>query len=270
LPDSHARPTFEELASEVTRIDPMGDLSGFSFAELMIGALRYLLAEVLIASMEVTLATKENRLIWPHQEQSAAALAGIERVTAAPGFTDASPQEIQFWSTWRRETALVDGPYDLVLIRVEADEAVRKLAPLFCVCMLGIPPREAEALVANTRRLGPQVLLSGISREIALELRDKVLGTFGFVSGVRDKSGHAITSTEPGPSASTSSRGREAIPAQVRREVWRRDQGRCVDCGSRERLEYDHIIPVSRGGSNTVRNIELRCESCNRKKGARV
>jgi 5-methylcytosine-specific restriction endonuclease McrA len=56
----------------------------------------------------------------------------------------------------------------------------------------------------------------------------------------------------------------------VRNEVWRRDQARCVDCGSRERLEYDHIIAVSRGGSNTARNIELRCETCNRKKGAGI
>jgi 5-methylcytosine-specific restriction endonuclease McrA len=63
---------------------------------------------------------------------------------------------------------------------------------------------------------------------------------------------------------------RRPIPASVRNEVWRRDQGRCVDCGSRERLEYDHIIPVSRGGSNTARNIELRCETCNRTKGARI
>jgi hypothetical protein len=63
---------------------------------------------------------------------------------------------------------------------------------------------------------------------------------------------------------------REAIPEGVRHEVWRRDQGRCVDCGSRERLEYDHIIPISRGGSNTARNIELRCEACNRRKGAHV
>jgi hypothetical protein len=63
---------------------------------------------------------------------------------------------------------------------------------------------------------------------------------------------------------------RQPIPERVRHEVWRRDQGRCVDCGSRERLEYDHIIPVSRGGSNTARNIELRCEACNRRKGARI
>jgi hypothetical protein len=33
---------------------------------------------------------------------------------------------------------------------------------------------------------------------------------------------------------------REAIPKRVRHEVWLRDQGRCVDCGSRERLEFDY------------------------------
>jgi hypothetical protein len=63
---------------------------------------------------------------------------------------------------------------------------------------------------------------------------------------------------------------RQAITERVRHEVWRRDRGRCVDCGSRARLEFDHIIPVSRGGSNTARNIELRCEACNRRKGARI
>jgi hypothetical protein len=63
---------------------------------------------------------------------------------------------------------------------------------------------------------------------------------------------------------------REAISERVRHEVWRRDRGTCVECGSRGRLEFDHIIPVSRGGANTVRNIELRCEPCNRRKGARV
>lgn len=63
---------------------------------------------------------------------------------------------------------------------------------------------------------------------------------------------------------------REPIPERVRHEVWRRDQGRCVDCGSRERLEFDHIVPISRGGSNTARNIELRCASCNRRKSAGI
>lgn len=62
---------------------------------------------------------------------------------------------------------------------------------------------------------------------------------------------------------------RQSIPEAVRIEVWRRDGGTCK-CGSRERLEYDHIIPVAKGGSNTGRNIELLCEACNRKKAAEI
>lgn len=60
------------------------------------------------------------------------------------------------------------------------------------------------------------------------------------------------------------------ISKSVQREVWRRDQGRCVECGSNELLEFDHIIPFSKGGSNTARNIQLLCENCNRKKQNRI
>jgi holliday junction DNA helicase RuvB len=62
------------------------------------------------------------------------------------------------------------------------------------------------------------------------------------------------------------SSGRLRISSEVRMEVWRRDGGKCVKCGSRENLEYDHIIPIAKGGSNTARNIELLCEACNRVK----
>jgi HNH endonuclease len=63
---------------------------------------------------------------------------------------------------------------------------------------------------------------------------------------------------------------RVRIPEEVRIAVWRRDQGRCARCGSRENLEYDHIVPVSKGGGNTERNIELLCQDCNRSKGNRI
>ena len=63
---------------------------------------------------------------------------------------------------------------------------------------------------------------------------------------------------------------RERISEEVRIAVWRRDDGKCAHCGSREKLEYDHIVPVSKGGGNTARNIELLCESCNRKKSNKV
>lgn len=60
------------------------------------------------------------------------------------------------------------------------------------------------------------------------------------------------------------------ICSKVKREVWRRDCGRCINCGSRKNLEYDHIIPFSKGGSNTVRNVQLLCEKCNRKKNSNI
>jgi len=63
---------------------------------------------------------------------------------------------------------------------------------------------------------------------------------------------------------------RSRIPENVRIEVWRRDGGKCARCGSRERLEYDHIIPISKGGSDTARNIELLCEKCNREKSDKI
>lgn len=66
-----------------------------------------------------------------------------------------------------------------------------------------------------------------------------------------------------------SSPGRN-LSATVKREVWRRDQGKCVECGSKEFLEFDHIVPFSRGGSNTTRNIQLLCGKCNKAKSNNI
>ncbi len=60
------------------------------------------------------------------------------------------------------------------------------------------------------------------------------------------------------------------IAAAVRREVFDREQGQCTyrgldghRCASRRRLEYQHIVPVARGGRSTADNLTLFCRSHN-------
>jgi 5-methylcytosine-specific restriction endonuclease McrA len=60
------------------------------------------------------------------------------------------------------------------------------------------------------------------------------------------------------------------IAYDTRLFVWNRDRGRCCHCGSGENLQFDHIIPQSKGGSGCATNVELLCGTCNNKKKARL
>lgn len=81
----------------------------------------------------------------------------------------------------------------------------------------------------------------------------------------------AVTDEQPGPVAEVEVEHRRMIPSLVKQEVWKRDGGRCVLCGSRKNLHFDHVIPFSKGGSsNTAENIQLLCGSCNSRKGTQI
>jgi hypothetical protein len=60
------------------------------------------------------------------------------------------------------------------------------------------------------------------------------------------------------------------VSRDVRQKVWTQYGGKCVDCGSTHYLEYDHIIPHAKGGSNELENIQLLCRGCNLKKSDRI
>lgn len=62
---------------------------------------------------------------------------------------------------------------------------------------------------------------------------------------------------------------KKRISASLRVKVWRRDNFRCVLCGSEEPLSVDHIVAESRGGSTTIENLQTLCRRCNSKKGPR-
>lgn len=65
-------------------------------------------------------------------------------------------------------------------------------------------------------------------------------------------------------------RDTRSIPQDVKAQVWQRDGGRCVECGDGHYLEFDHIIPLSRGGATSIANLQILCRACNRAKGARI
>jgi len=60
------------------------------------------------------------------------------------------------------------------------------------------------------------------------------------------------------------------IPQNVKQEVWIRDNGKCVQCGAGEYLEFDHVIPFSKGGANSSNNIQLLCRKCNLSKSDKI
>lgn len=56
---------------------------------------------------------------------------------------------------------------------------------------------------------------------------------------------------------------RRRIPRDVRQRVWQKYGGRCAECNADTYLEFDHIIPVAKGGGNSDTNVQLLCRKCN-------
>jgi hypothetical protein len=58
---------------------------------------------------------------------------------------------------------------------------------------------------------------------------------------------------------------------KLRSATFERDDFTCQYCGDRGgRLECDHIMPVSRGGSNDIENLATACFGCNRSKRSKT
>jgi hypothetical protein len=157
-----------------------------------------------------------------------------------------------------------------------------KLAPASTPAPIESPPQTPRSIVAplssDTYKL--QVTISAATHDKLRRARDLLRHAVptGNVADVLDRAltlllddlerrrCAAVTKPREGTALAGQTR---YIPAAVKREVWRRDDGRCAFSSGRQRctetafLEFHHVVPYADGGPATVGNIELRCRAHN-------
>ena len=114
---------------------------------------------------------------------------------------------------------------------------------------------------------------AGNSRRIRIMIKGKPELDFHF--SLPNKFGYEIFKTAVAFSNQTKTRTPSKKPGRhisrdVRQVIWTRYGGRCADCGANDYLEFDHIIPVAKGGSNSETNVQLLCRRCNLKKSDKI
>jgi hypothetical protein len=144
-----------------------------------------------------------------------------------------------------------------------------------------IPSGDPAAIVE--RALG--LLLAHVERQkFAAIAGRRVRKTEGARAGAERDGGPADDAKAPTRPPSPSTRQSRAvnhrsrrIPAAVKREVWRRDEGQCTfvsaaghRCASRARLEFHHCVAVADAGPATVENVRLLCAPHHHAESARV
>ncbi|MGQ4649056.1 HNH endonuclease [Lyngbya aestuarii] len=119
------------------------------------------------------------------------------------------------------------------------------------------------------KKLNPlQRIVRGVLRDLVTQANSQKVD-----KPTKPKTEKSTAKSKPKPKYKQGTEKRSRyIPASVRYTVLHRDGHKCISCGrsSREvKLEVDHIVPFSQGGSNNLSNLQTLCFDCNRGKGAR-
>ena len=89
---------------------------------------------------------------------------------------------------------------------------------------------------------------------------------FRYILRLSDRADIAGLNTE-----TTSEAHKRLIPSEVKKEVWKRDGGRCVICGQTKNLHFDHDLPFSKGGTSiSAKNVRLLCMKHNLQKSGKI
>ncbi len=137
---------------------------------------------------------------------------------------------------------------DAELIEVLADMAIKRLDP-------------SEKRQTQNRRSKATQVTSGTSQLPAAEVNQfSTPKTASLVGCGKPVVQNWFTSTQL-----DRSKPNRYIPAAMKQDVWMRDKGRCTHpgCNSNHRLQYDHIVPLAKGGETSIKNLRHLCQAHN-------
>lgn len=140
--------------------------------------------------------------------------------------------------------------------------------PIFIKQPETAPPCSRELLLFRDRFFMSERLTRSTSEREEVVLRAKRIAyeEEGEMAALRSY----VSNVEAAFEYQRSGPKREPIPDDVKLLVWSRDGGACVRCQSKEKIHFDHVIPVVKGGSNDAANVQLLCQICNLKKSDRI
>lgn len=162
--------------------------------------------------------------------------------------------DIAFNVQWYLDTRHLSPPEFAAVMRIMAHYAIKRVWTY-------TPPSD-EGVVDNDKT---NARVAGLSLSSWTNIKPVVLEFFDVRDGFLHPKRHWFSVLSPGAE-------RPAISAAIRSAVLKRDDFRCMYCGtSSGPFDIDHIIPISRGGvADDIENLITACSSCNRSKGAKT
>ncbi len=124
----------------------------------------------------------------------------------------------------------------------------------------------ASASTCRKLRLARDLLRHAVPSGDVAEIVDRALTT--LIDDIARKK--CAAATRASRNKKSLGAGSRRVPAEIRREVWKRDEGMCAfvgpggrRCRSRAFVEFHHVKPYAAGGAASVSNIQLRCRAHN-------
>jgi len=128
-----------------------------------------------------------------------------------------------------------------------------------------------EILIAELQRIAREQKLDSISKTTLAKY--STIGRKSFKTSFGSWNNAVIAAgLKPNLAVQPSGYKRAKIPLHLRDAVTKRDNHRCCICHASPatdpniELQFDHIYPVSKGGTTTYDNLWLLCDKCNRAK----